>query len=168
MNGNVELAYAETSHANQGRTVDQSLLYLDAPTDTRGIYVPLTRGRTTNQAFVVLHGEETAVDVVTEAVARTWIDTPTITYQPPPAIEPEPRRHDVGHEPRIMSGPELAVALRRPERLVRQLRTPGITPAEHQRTVKALDAMDLKRELGLEHIELARADFTGAKAVLDR
>jgi conjugative relaxase-like TrwC/TraI family protein len=53
----VELAYAETSHATQGRTVDRSFLYLDGPTDTRGIYVPLTRGRTTNEAFVVLDDE---------------------------------------------------------------------------------------------------------------
>ena len=47
----VELAYAETSHATQGRTVERSYLYLDGPTDTRGIYVPLTRGRSTNEAF---------------------------------------------------------------------------------------------------------------------
>lgn len=45
----VELAYAEASHATQGRTVDRSFLYLEAPTDTRGIDVPLTRGRTTNE-----------------------------------------------------------------------------------------------------------------------
>ncbi len=38
----VELAYAETSHATQGRTVDRSFLYLDGPTGTSGIYVPLT------------------------------------------------------------------------------------------------------------------------------
>jgi conjugative relaxase-like TrwC/TraI family protein len=72
----VELAYAETSHATQGRTVDRSFLYLDGPTDTRGIYVPLTRGRTTNEAFVVLHDEQTAAEVVADAVARTWVDQP--------------------------------------------------------------------------------------------
>ncbi|MGI8710755.1 MAG: AAA family ATPase, partial [Acidimicrobiales bacterium] len=72
----VELAYAETSHATQGRTVDRSYLYLDGPTDTRGIYVPLTRGRTTNEAFVVLQDERTAAEVVADAVARTWDDQP--------------------------------------------------------------------------------------------
>lgn len=72
----VELAYAETSHATQGRTVDRSFLYLDGPTGTSGIYVPLTRGRTTNEAFVVLHDERTATDVVAEAVARTWVGQP--------------------------------------------------------------------------------------------
>jgi conjugative relaxase-like TrwC/TraI family protein len=72
----VELAYAETSHATQGRTVDRSFLFLDGPTGTSGIYVPLTRGRTTNEAFVVLTDERTAAEVVAEAVARTWIDQP--------------------------------------------------------------------------------------------
>lgn len=72
----VELAYAETSHATQGRTVDRSFLFLDGPTGTSGIYVPLTRGRTSNEAFVVLNDERTAAEVVAEAVARTWIDQP--------------------------------------------------------------------------------------------
>lgn len=72
----VELAYAETSHATQGRTVDRSFLFLDGPTGTSGIYVPLTRGRASNEAFVVLNDERTAAEVVAEAVARTWIDEP--------------------------------------------------------------------------------------------
>ncbi|MCB0994129.1 MAG: AAA family ATPase [Acidimicrobiales bacterium] len=72
----VELAYAETSHATQGRTVDRSFLFLDGPTGTSGIYVPLTRGRASNEAFVVLNDERSAAEVVAEAVARTWIDQP--------------------------------------------------------------------------------------------
>lgn len=72
----VDLAYAETSHATQGRTVDRSFLFLDGPTGTSGIYVPLTRGRNSNEAFVVLNDERTAAEVVAEAVARTWIDQP--------------------------------------------------------------------------------------------
>jgi conjugative relaxase-like TrwC/TraI family protein len=88
----VELAYAETSHATQGRTVDRSFLYLDGPSDTRGIYVPLTRGRTTNEAFVVLQDEQTAAEVVTDAVARTWVDQPAIALRldrsEPPTVRP--------------------------------------------------------------------------------
>src|SRR5690606_39833037 len=57
-------------------TVDRSFLFLDGPTGTSGIYVPLTRGRITNEAFVVLNDERTAAEVVAEAVARTWIDQP--------------------------------------------------------------------------------------------
>ncbi len=77
----VELAYAETSHANQGRTVDRSYLYLDGPIDARGIYVPLTRGRHSNEAFVATTGEETAADVLTEALSRNWIDRPAIAVR---------------------------------------------------------------------------------------
>lgn len=74
----VHLGYAETSHANQGRTVDRSFLYLDGPTDCRGVYVPLTRGRDTNEAFVVLNGEEMPADVIADALARDWIDQPAL------------------------------------------------------------------------------------------
>ena len=85
----VELAYAETSHANQGRTVDRSFLYLDGPTDTRGIYVALTRGRSTNEAFVTITGEQIAAEVVADAVARTWIDQPATAQRLDQPI-PEP------------------------------------------------------------------------------
>lgn len=77
----VELAYAETSHANQGRTVDRSLLYLDGPTGASGIYVPMTRGRESNDAYVVLRGEETPADVVAEALSRSWIDRPAVAVR---------------------------------------------------------------------------------------
>ena len=74
----VELAYAQTSHAAQGRTVDRSFLFLDGATDARGIYVPMTRGRETNEVFVVTRGEETAADIVTESLTRSWIDRPAV------------------------------------------------------------------------------------------
>jgi conjugative relaxase-like TrwC/TraI family protein len=74
----VELAYAQTSHANQGRTVDRSFLLLDGPADTRGVYVPMTRGRHSNEAFVVIEGEQTAIDVLAQALARDWIDEPAV------------------------------------------------------------------------------------------
>ncbi|HSH58839.1 MAG TPA: AAA family ATPase, partial [Acidimicrobiales bacterium] len=75
----VELAYAQTSHATQGRTVDRSFLLLDGPTDTRGVYVPMTRGRLSNEAFVVLDGEQSATDVISEALSRKWIDQPALS-----------------------------------------------------------------------------------------
>ncbi len=77
----VELAYAETSQANQGRTVDRSLLYLDGPTGSSGIYVPLTRGRESNECFVAIRGEEKPADVVAEALSRSWIDRPAISVK---------------------------------------------------------------------------------------
>jgi hypothetical protein len=42
----VQLAYAETVHAAQGRTVDHAILLADDMIDGRGLYVGLTRGRT--------------------------------------------------------------------------------------------------------------------------
>ena len=74
----VELAYAQTSHATQGRTVDRSFLLLDGSTDTRGVYVPMTRGRLSNEAFVVLEGNQAALDVLAQALARDWIDEPAV------------------------------------------------------------------------------------------
>lgn len=72
----VELAYAQTSHAAQGRTVDHAILLVDGPTDTAGIYVPMTRGRESNHAYVVTREHETALDVMELALAQQWIDRP--------------------------------------------------------------------------------------------
>ncbi len=72
----VELAYAQTSHATQGRTVDRSILVLDGPTDLRGLYVPLTRGRESNDAYIATVGNDTAVDIFRASMARSWIDQP--------------------------------------------------------------------------------------------
>ncbi len=100
----VELAYAETSHATQGRTVDRSYLYLDGPTDTRGIYVPLTRGRTTNEAFVVLQDERTAAEVVADAVARTWVDQPATALRLDRPVPAPGRPTSSGREPTPTTG----------------------------------------------------------------
>ncbi len=77
----VELGYAQTSHAAQGRTVDRSILILDGPSDVRAIYVPLTRGRHHNDAYITTTGEQTAVEVFAESIARSWIDHPAIARQ---------------------------------------------------------------------------------------
>ena len=89
----VELAYAQTSHAAQGRTVDRSFLFLDGAADMRGVYVPMTRGRYGNEAFVVLSGEQTARDVLAEALARSWIDRPAVARR---AELAGPERHAGG------------------------------------------------------------------------
>ncbi len=77
----VELAYAQTSHATQGRTVDRSILVLDAPIDLRGLYVPFTRGRQTNDAYIAITANETAADIFRESMTRSWIDQPAHTRQ---------------------------------------------------------------------------------------
>jgi hypothetical protein len=75
----VELAYATTGMGAQGRTVDVGILFLDSPTDVRNIYVPLSRGRESNMAFVATTGEVTAVDVLTRCLTTDWIDQPAHT-----------------------------------------------------------------------------------------
>jgi len=72
----LELGYAQTSHASQGRTVDTALLLIDSPTDSRGVYTPMTRGREANHAYVVTEDNQTALDVLGEAISRDWIDQP--------------------------------------------------------------------------------------------
>lgn len=41
----------------------------------------MTRERDTNEAFVVLTDDQTPADVVSAAVARTWIDRPAIAHR---------------------------------------------------------------------------------------
>jgi conjugative relaxase-like TrwC/TraI family protein len=74
----LELGYAQTSHATQGRTVDTALLLVDTATDSRGVYTPMTRGRDSNHAYVVVDDNQTALDVLSQAIARDWIDQPAI------------------------------------------------------------------------------------------
>ncbi|HEX6299386.1 MAG TPA: MobF family relaxase [Acidimicrobiia bacterium] len=74
----VELGYAQTSHATQGRTVGTALLLVKGPTDSRGVYTPMTRGRDANYAYVVTEGNEAGLDLLTQAVTRDWGDQPAI------------------------------------------------------------------------------------------
>jgi len=118
----VELGYAQTSHAAQGRTVDRSLLLLDGPTDARGIYVPMTRGRYSNDVYVVTDDDRPATDVVAEALSRDWIDTPAIVRRAelqrrPVAVAAEHVR------PVPLSGPELLALLQKAHDLADRIAT---------------------------------------------
>ena len=113
----VELAYATTGMGAQGRTVDVGILYLDHPTDVRNIYVPLTRGRSSNLAFVATTGEDTAVDVLSRCLTTDWIDQPAHTrraeltgtiMRPPSALTGEQLR-DLFGERYDLRGTEIAV-----------------------------------------------------------
>jgi hypothetical protein len=88
------LGYAQTSHASQGRTVDTGLLLVDAPTDLAGIYTPMTRGRDGNHAYVVIEDNRTAIDVVSQALSRAWIDGPAVAWRPQLQPYPFPGRPD--------------------------------------------------------------------------
>lgn len=85
----VELGYAQTSHASQGRTVDTALLLIDTPTDSRGVYTPMTRGRDANHAFVIIVDNQTGADMLAHAVSREWADMPAIARQAQLASDPQ-------------------------------------------------------------------------------
>ncbi|MDP9070960.1 MAG: relaxase domain-containing protein, partial [Actinomycetota bacterium] len=55
----VALAYAVTIHKAQGLTVDKSILLVDEATTAEGLYVGMTRGRTSNVALAVCDDAET-------------------------------------------------------------------------------------------------------------
>lgn len=114
----VELAYAETSHANQGRTVDRSLLYLDGPTGASGVYVPLTRGRESNDAYVAVQGMQTPADVLAEALSRTWVDRPAVAVRAELRAGPTAGGSDSG---RLLDGAELRRLMERSAEIGRSL-----------------------------------------------
>lgn len=96
----LELGYAQTSHASQGRTVDVSLLLADSPTDSRGIYTPMTRGREANHAYVITEANQTALNTLATALARDWIDQPALArrHQLNPYQERQPEPEPPGIE----------------------------------------------------------------------
>jgi hypothetical protein len=96
----VELAYACTAMGAQGRTVTGATLLIDSPTDVRNVYVGMTGGAESNEAFVVTSGEERAVDVIARFVATDWIDRPVHSRQAELRGEPT-------HRPGLIDGGEL-------------------------------------------------------------
>jgi hypothetical protein len=65
----VSLAYAVTIHKAQGLTVDHAILVVDEHTTAEGLYVGMTRGRSTNVALAVC--EEADVEHQPAGPART-------------------------------------------------------------------------------------------------
>jgi conjugative relaxase-like TrwC/TraI family protein len=84
----LELGYAQTSHASQGRTVDTALLLIDTSTDLRGVYTPMTRGRGANHAYVAVGENQTGPDILAYAVSRELADQPAIARQDQLSREP--------------------------------------------------------------------------------
>jgi len=157
----VELGYAQTSHAVQGRTVDRSILLLDGPTDSRGIYVPMTRGRHHNDAYIVTNSEDTAVDIFATSIANNWIDRPAAA-----------RRAELAginrHRPGTLPAHELQALLGQQAQLtatLTQLRTDltGL-PGDHAWTVEQRE----QAEAGLAATRGRLRDATDTLAQLDR
>lgn len=165
---NVELAYAQTCHASQGRTVDRSFLYLDAPTGAAGIYVPMTRGRESNEAFVVLRGEETPADVIAEALTRSWIDRSAVAVRAElrPTISSRDDRN--GGPERPLGRDDLVRLLQRYAQLDRQVTNAQMEheSARHRLVSLARDRTALARSIEEHEARLATARRTVAE--LDR
>lgn len=96
----VELAYAVTTMGAQGRTVRGGVLLIDRATDVRALYVAMTRGTATNEAFIVTDGEDRAVDVFERCLASDWIDQPAVARRAELLLPPD----DVAESHRLARG----------------------------------------------------------------
>ncbi len=163
VNEHVQLGYAQTSHAAQGRTVDRSILLLDGPTDSRGVYVPMTRGRHHNDAYIVTNGQDAAVEVFANSVVNNWTDRPAVARQaelaaPTPDI-------DLRHRPGTLPGHELRNVFDQRAELCATLDQldhdlPHLTD-DYNRTLeqrKQLDARTKKRDTELSTARQVLAD----------
>lgn len=102
----VELGYAQTSHASQGRTVDTALLLIDTPTDSRGVYTPMTRGRNANHAYVAIEDNQTGADALAHAVSRESADMPAVARRE--QLTRDPKWPSLRRDQALMRADELA------------------------------------------------------------
>ncbi len=96
----VELAYARTVMGAQGRNVQGGASFYEKPTDVRNLYVAMTRGTAMNEAFIVVTGEQTAVDVFAQSIATDWIDLPAHARR-------AELRDEKPHRPGLLDGTQL-------------------------------------------------------------
>ena len=156
----VELGYAQTTHGAQGRTVDTALFLLDGPVDVRGVYVPMTRGRATNEAFIVTTDDRDPVDVFADALTRDWIDWPAVVRRH--QLNPEPTR------PAPLSSDRLRELLERRHTLTGRIGGLDIDIAHlPRRLAAAVDERDAQRR-SLADAERRLANAREKLAELDR
>ncbi|MBD0323856.1 MAG: hypothetical protein ICV72_10790, partial [Aldersonia sp.] len=154
----VELGYARSGIAGQGRNVHAGLSYYDGPADVRNVYVPLSRGTAENHAFIVTRGEETAVDVFTRYLTSDWIDQPAHVRRAELSGQPL-------HRPGLLDAAELRALFDRRDNIHKTLETADSRarqiPAEINRTEQH------RTELEQHAVELARRIDT-AQQTIDR
>ena len=76
------------------------VLLIDRPTDVRNVYVAMSRGTTTNEAFIAITGEQCAADVLAQCIASDWIDQPAHVRQ-------AEINETVLHRPGLLDGAEV-------------------------------------------------------------
>ena len=155
----VELAYARTCIAGQGRTVKAGLLFMDGTTDVRNVYVAMTRGTETNEAFIVTTGEQTALGVLTQSIATDWIDVPAHTRRD------ELQQTTSNHRPGLLDGLALRQAMEDRHEIVQALanadRKVKLAPSE-----RGIAGRDMAQTQ--QRIADAEGALTRAQADLDR
>jgi hypothetical protein len=143
----VELAYATTATAAQGRTVNHALLVVDGGCDVRNLYVAMSRGTHSNHAYLTLRGEDTAADAFTRCLTSDWIDQPAHTRQ-------AELYGEAPHRAGLLDGPDLRRMLDRRHQLTNELERaegrlrilPGqLRQAEHQQREAERTIADLQQ-----------------------
>jgi hypothetical protein len=154
----VELAYARTVMGAQGRNVQGGASFYEKPTDVRNLYVAMTRGTSMNEAFIVVSGEQTAVDVFAQSLATDWIDLPAHARR-------AELRDEKPHRPGLLDGGALRDLLEQRHEI-----TSALADAEQdlenkprERRAVAADRADAERKIAATVAALERA-----RAVLDR
>ncbi len=154
----VELAYATTGMGAQGRTVRSAITVLDGPTDVRNLYVPMTRGRQSNEAFITTTGEQSAVDVFAQCLTLDWIDQPA-------HIRETELNHQRTHRPGLLDSHQVRDLLEQKhhlETIVRQA-------AQNTATIPhALKQVEHERATAIEKLDRATSDAERARTTLDR
>jgi hypothetical protein len=144
----LELGYAQTSHATQGRTVDTALLLMDTPTDSRGVYTPMTRGRESNHAYVAVEDNQTALDALTQALTRDWIDQPAIVRKA--QLDPHRSRQ---REPAVLGEEDEVEELEKHvHRLIEERRRARAREAERDRARQSPREVDSFAHVGVTTI----------------
>jgi hypothetical protein len=78
----------------------------------------MTRGRLSNEVFVALEAEQTAVDVIGQALVRDWIDEPAVARRAELRREPDGHGRGVGDQ---LDGAQLRKLLEREHEITRSL-----------------------------------------------
>jgi conjugative relaxase-like TrwC/TraI family protein len=154
----VQLGYATTAMGAQGRTVHTAITVLGGPTDVRNLYVPMTRGRNSNEAFITTTGEQTALDVFAQCLALDWID------QPAHILQAELDNRSV-HRPGLLDSHQLCDLFEQKHHIETRLMSAvsQVTSIPHQ-------TKELERERARAAAQLDRgtADARTAQGVIDR
>ena len=87
----VALGYALTVHKAQGMTVDHGIVLVDGSTSSEALYVGMTRGRHTNDAWVrTEHLGEDHLEIFANAVGRDTTERAAVDY----LIKPDARTYE--------------------------------------------------------------------------